>query len=307
MAAGIVDIAVPEVGTPIDNSYFESIGLTDEWIKRRSGIATRRWLAAETSLAEVAAEACRPLVSRHSDPSGIGALIVVSTSVQQRVPAVAQQVAALAGLPASVLAFDMNAACCGFVYALAAGLSFCDAGQARSVVVCSVEAMSTMVDKTDRQTACIFADGAAAVLLTSRDEFAPFRHLAGSDGTQTALMCETGNGGIHLDGAAVYDRAVQRMTETAERLCAFEPRPSVLVGHQANGRILEQVRAFTAELGVPFINLIENLGNTSSASIPLAFGGALQDATVASQGRLGAVAYGAGEAWGGVSVSYGIG
>ncbi|MFD0426139.1 3-oxoacyl-ACP synthase III family protein [Streptomyces parvus] len=307
MAAGIVDIAVPEVGTPIDNSYFESIGLTDEWIKRRSGISRRRWLASDTSPAEVAAEACRPLVNRQDDPTTIGALIVVSTSVRQRVPGIAQQVAALAGLTGSVLAFDMNAACCGFVYALTTGLSLCDSGQARSVVVCTVEAMSTMVDKTDRQTACLFADGAAAVLLSAREEFAPFRHLAGGDGTQTALMRETDGGGIHLDGAAVYERAVHRMTETAERLCAFDPRPSVLVGHQANGRILEQVRAFTTELEVPFINRIENLGNTSSASIPLAFGGALQDGSVPSQGRLGAVAYGAGEAWGGVSVSYGIG
>ncbi|MFQ6148306.1 3-oxoacyl-ACP synthase III family protein [Streptomyces seoulensis] len=307
MAAGIIDIEAPEAGIPVDNAYFESIGLTDEWIKRRSGISTRRWLTARTPLAEVAADACRPLVSRHGDPSTVDALIVVSTSVRQRVPGIAQQVATAAGLPASVLAFDMNAACCGFVYALTTGLSLCDAGRARSVVVCSAEAMSTMVDKTDRQTACIFADGVAAVLLGAREEFAPATHLAGSDGTQKALMCETDGGGIHLEGAAVYDRAVRRMTETAERLCAWDPRPSVLVGHQANGRILEQVRAFTAPLDVPFINRIEHLGNTSSASIPLAFGSALRDASVPPRGRLGAVAYGAGEAWGGVSVSYGIG
>jgi 3-oxoacyl-[acyl-carrier-protein] synthase III len=304
MSAGIVDVATAKPGRTIDNDHFASIGLTDEWIRRRSGIATRSWLPDETPLAEVAAEACAPIVTRMDSPSSIGALILVSTSVRQRVPGVAQKVAQLAGLEPSVLAFDLNAACCGFVYGLVTGLSLCDAGQARSVLVCSVEAMSRLVDRADRHTACLFADGAAAVLLEDRAEFAGFRQVAGCDGAREALMRETGAGGIQLDGTQVYDRAVRRMSELAQYLFDHGPAPTVLVGHQANGRILEQIRGFTAPLGVPFVNRIEHSGNTSSASIPLAFAEELDTGSLPAAGRLGAVAYGAGEAWGGVSVNY---
>ena len=304
MSAGIVDVATAKAGWTIDNDHFGPIGLTDEWIRRRSGIATRSWLPDETPLAEVAAEACAPIVTRMDDRSSIGALLVVSTSVRQRVPGIAQKVAQLAGLEPSVLAFDLNAACCGFLYGLVTGLSLCDAGQARSVLVCSVEAMSRLVDRTDRKTACLFADGSAAVLLEDRAEFAGFRQVAGCDGAQAALMRETDAGGIHLDGTAVFDRAVRRMAESAQYLFDHGPAPTVLIGHQANGRILEQIRAFTAHLGVPFVNRIEHSGNTSSASIPLAFAEELDTGSLPAAGRLGAVAYGAGEAWGGVSVDY---
>jgi len=304
MSAGIVDIATAKPGRTIDNEQFASIGLTDEWIRRRSGIASRSWLPDETSLAEVAAEACAPIVTRMADPASIGALIVVSTSSRQRIPGIAQKVAQLAGLGSEVLAFDMNAACCGFVYALVTGLSLSEAGRARSVLVCSVEAMSRMVDRTDRQTACLFGDGSSAVLLADRPEFADFRQIAGCDGAQESLMRETDVGGIHLDGVLVYDRAVRRMSESARYLFDHGPAPTVLVGHQANGRILDQVRGFTAHLGVPFVNRIENHGNTSSASIPLAFAEELDAGLLPAAGRLGAVAYGAGEAWGGVAVDY---
>jgi 3-oxoacyl-[acyl-carrier-protein] synthase-3 len=304
MSAGIVDIAAAKPGQTVDNGYFASIGLTDEWIRRRSGIAARSWLPEDVSLAEVAAEACAPIVARMDAPSSVDALIVVSTSVRQRIPGIAQKVVQLVGLEHSVLAFDMNAACCGFVYGLVTGLSLCDAGRARSVLVCSVEAMSRLVDRTDRQTACLFADGSAAVRLESHEEFESFRHVAGCDGARDAIMRETDAGGIHLDGTEVYDRAVRRMSESAQYLFDHGPPPTVLIGHQANGRILEQVRGFTGHLGVPFVNRIENSGNTSSASIPLAFAEELESGSLPAAGRLGAVAYGAGEAWGGVSVSY---
>lgn len=304
MSAGIVDIAAAKPGRTVDNEQFASIGLTDEWIRRRSGIASRSWLPDETALAEVAAEACAPIVTRMADPASIGALIVISTSSRQRIPGIAQKVAQLAGLGTSVLAFDLNAACCGFVYGLVAGLSLLEAGRARSVLVCSVEAMSRMVDRTDRQTACLFGDGSSAVLLEDRAEFADFRQVAGCDGGQESLMRETDAGGIHLDGVQVYDRAVRRMAESAQYLFDHGPAPTVLVGHQANGRILDQVRGFTAHLGVPFVNRIENYGNTSSASIPLAFAEELDAGLLPAAGRLGAVAYGAGEAWGGVAVDY---
>lgn len=306
MSAGIVDLAAAEAGRVVENDHFESIGLTDEWIRRRTGVSSRVWLDKDVPLAEVAAEACRPLVSRMSDPTTVGALMVVSTSARERIPGIAQQVAALAGLPSSVMAYDVNAACCGFVYALTSALSLCDARQARSVIVCSVEAMSRMVDQQDRQTACLFGDGAAAVLVEDREDFPTFRHTAGCDGSKGDLMQETGQGGIHLDGVQVYDRAVRHMSESARHLAELDPPPTVLVGHQANGRILEEVRTYLADLDIPFVNRISHFANTSSASIPLAFADEMRAGTLMREGRLGGVVYGAGEAWGAISVSYQI-
>lgn len=304
MSAGIVDIATAKPGRTIDNDHFEPIGLTDEWIRRRTGIVSRYWLPDDAPLAEVAAEACAPIVSRMADPLSVDAMIIVSTTPEQRLPGVAQKVAHLAGLGPSVLTFDMNAACCGFVYGLISGLALCDAGQARSVLVCAVEAMSRMVDRADGKTGFLFADGCAAVLLENRAGFAGFRQVAGCDGTQEGLIRETDTGGIHLEGAEVFVHAVRRMSESALYLFDHGPAPTVLVGHQANARILEQVRGITGHLGVRFVNRIEHVANTSSASIPLAFAEELDAGSLPVAGRLGAVAYGAGEAWGGVAVDY---
>ncbi|MFI9504550.1 3-oxoacyl-ACP synthase III family protein [Nocardia sp. NPDC052566] len=304
MTAGIVDLAAARPGEIVDNGHFDSIGLTDEWIKRRTGIAARHWIGENDSLLDTAAEVCRTVIERTEDPSSIGALVLVTTSGTDRVPGLAQRVAQRAGLPETVMAFDMNAACSGFVFGLITGLSLCDAGRLGSVLLCNAEAMSTMIDKTDRQTAVLFGDGVTATLLADRPEFAPFHGVAGGDGGRADLMRELPGGGIHLDGVAVYDRAVRRMSETARTLCAGDPPPTVLIGHQANGRILEQIRTFTTEFGVPFVNRIAASGNTSSATIPLAFADELADGALPVKGRLGAVAYGAGESWGGVAVDY---
>jgi 3-oxoacyl-[acyl-carrier-protein] synthase-3 len=94
------------------------------------------------------------------------------------------------------------------------------------------------------------------------------------------------------------------MRESAEHLVGYDPVPSVLIGHQANGRIVEQLRNYLAHLDVYYVNRISNSGNTSSASIPLAFADELSAGSVPARGRLGAIAYGAGETWGGISVSY---
>ncbi|WP_067540726.1 3-oxoacyl-ACP synthase III family protein [Nocardia crassostreae] len=303
MNSGIADIAEVRPGEPIGNDRFEAIGLTDEWIRRRTGITARHWLA-DGSLAELAAAACAPVIERAADATAIGALLVISTSARQRIPAMAQDVAQRAGLTGSVMALDLNAACCGFVFGLVNALSLCDSGRVGSVLVCTAEAMSTVVDRTDRKTACLFGDGAAAMLVEARADFRPFHCVAGGDGTGADLLREDPAGGIQLDGIGVFHRAVQKMSESARRLFDFDPKPSVLVGHQANGRILEQIRLHTADLGVPFVNRIEHSANTSSASISLALADEFQAGALPPRGRLGAVAYGAGESWGGVSVDY---
>lgn len=302
MTAGIVDIATATPGKHIDNDYFDSIGLTDEWIRRRTGVGARWWMDPDLPLEDAASQACAPLVARHRDRVKIAALIVASCSTGGKVPGIAQRVATQSGLPTDVLAFDVNAACSGFVYGLISGLPLCQPGAA--VLVCAAEAMSRLIDKTDRNTGCLFGDGVGAVLLENRPDFREHSWHAGCDGDRVDLMRGEIGGGITLDGMQVYDRAVKTMSDTFNRLHDNGVKPTVVIGHQANSRILQKIREQVDAGDAEFVDSVEQFGNTSAASIPLALGSCVADQSIPATGRMTLVAYGAGEAWGGVSVDY---
>lgn len=303
MSAGIVDIATATTGEHIPNSFFDSIGLTDEWIRRRTGVGARWWMDDSDELDDVAARVCAPLVERHRDRVTFSALIVVSSSAGGAVPGIAQSVATKAGLPTNILAFDMSAACSGFVYGLINALSLCESGDGGAVIVVCVEAMSRMLDKTDRNTGPLFGDGAAAVVVEPRPEFQKHKWHAGCDGTGADLMRGQLGEGIQLDGMRVYHRAVRMMSETVNHLLDNDIKPSILIGHQANSRILERLKELDTG-GAVFVDRVENFGNTSSASIPLALGECVAQRSIPLSGRAMLVAYGSGEAWGGVAVDY---
>ena len=305
MNAGVVDISFAAVGNRVTNDYFDEIGLTDEWIRRRTGVAARWWMDPDEPLDEVAARVCEPLVAQHGSRVDIRGLIVVSSSTGGAMPGIAQRAATKAGLSGDVLAYDMTAACSGFVYGLIAALSLCDSAQSGAVIVCAVEAMSRMLDKSDRNTAPLFGDGAAAVLVEWRPRFAAHRWHAGCDGGGADLMRGEICGGITLDGMNVYDRAVRIMPEVVKTLTADGCRPTIIVGHQANSRILQKVRDGVGDVGdAVFVDRVAEFGNTSSASIPLALGTSVAERAIPLEGRAIMVAYGSGESWGGVSVDY---
>lgn len=303
MSAGIVDIATATTGEHIPNTFFDSIGLTDEWIRRRTGVGARWWMHDADELDDVAARVCAPLVERHRGRVTFTALIVVSSSMGGAVPGIAQSVATKSGLPTDVLAFDMSAACSGFVYGLINALSLCESGDGGAVIVCCVEAMSRMLDKSDRNTGPLFGDGAAAVVIEPRPEFRKHQWHAGCDGGGADLMRGQLGKGIQLDGMRVYHRAVRMMSETVNHLLDNDIKPSILIGHQANSRILERLKELDTR-GAVFVDRVENFGNTSSASIPLALGECVVDGSIPLSGRAMLVAYGSGEAWGGVAVDY---
>jgi 3-oxoacyl-[acyl-carrier-protein] synthase-3 len=302
MTGGIVDIVTATPGLHVINDYFDSIGLTDEWIRRRTGVGARWWMDPDVPLEDVASQVCAPLVERHLGRTNIAALIVVSCSTGGTVPGIAQRVATQSGLPTDVLTFDVNAACSGFVYGMISALSLCREGGA--VIVCAVEAMSRLIDKKDRNTGPLFGDGVGAVLIEARQTFRDHRWHAGCDGDRVDLMRGEIGGGIQLDGMQVYDRAVKMMTDTLNRLhdCGFQP--DVIVGHQANSRILQKVSEQVNAGDAVFVDSVEQFGNTSAASIPLALGTCVADRSIPATGRMTLVAYGAGEAWGGVILDY---
>jgi 3-oxoacyl-[acyl-carrier-protein] synthase-3 len=196
----------------------------------------------------------------------------------------------------------LNAACSGFVYGVISGLSLCQPGGA--VIVCAVEAMSRLIDKTDRNTGCLFGDGAGAVLIESRPEFGEHRWHAGCDGDRVDLMRGEIGGGIKLDGMQVYNRGVRMMSETVNRLHADGTKPTVVIGHQANSRILQRIREEVDVGDAVVVDRVEDFGNTSAASIPLALGDCVTKQSIPPTGRMTLVAYGAGEAWGGVTLDY---
>lgn len=304
MAAGLTDVQAWVPPDRISNEHFTGISLTDAWITRRTGIHSRAWFAEDADLAEAAADVVRTVVERGPDRTRIGALLLVSTSSDARVPGLAQAVATRAGLPPSVLSVDLNAACCGTVYALTMALGMVTSGTVSEALVCSVEAMSRITDQQDRQTAFLFGDGIGVLRVADREQFAPASSVAGCDAAFSELM-KMGPNGVQIRGTEVYERAVSRMVRVLADV-STDFKPDVVVAHQANGRILEEVRRRLPAPAPIFVNRIADLGNTSSASIPLAFAAELTDGAVARRARLAAVAYGAGEAWGGVSVDYDI-
>lgn len=300
MPAGIVSLATVHDGEIVDNDWFDRIDLTDEWITRRSGIRSRRWWAPDRPLWQPAATAC---AAAFAGQDRVDALLLVSTSSEHRVPGLAQKVAHEAQLPAQLLTIDLNSACTGFVGALTLALSLVDAGRMQSVMVCTVEAMSRMTNKSDRQTAFLFGDGAAAVRVAAHERFSFATHQAGSDGAFAELMIDHGEG-IVLDGIEVFDHAVTRMTDLARQMAGEQPAPTVFVAHQANGRILRAVANATTDLNIPHVDQIAHIGNTSSATIPLALAASISEGMTESAGRLGSLAYGAGEAWASVACDY---
>jgi 3-oxoacyl-[acyl-carrier-protein] synthase-3 len=142
------------------------------------------------------------------------------------------------------------------------------------------------------------------VLIETRPTFRDHRWHAGCDGDRVDLMRGEIGRGIQLDGMQVYDRAVKMMTDTLNCLHDSDFQPTVIVGHQANSRILQKVSEQVDAGDAVFVDSVEQFGNTSAASIPLALATCVAQRTIPATGRMTLVAYGAGEAWGGASVDY---
>jgi 3-oxoacyl-[acyl-carrier-protein] synthase-3 len=304
MNVGVIGLACGLADRVVPNSDFEAIGLNDEWIARRTGMVSRRWYDPDRSLADVAIEISRGLVGVGTEVDG---LLLVSTTSGQTIPPLAPMVATALGLAETAFVLDLNAACSGFIQGLTVANCLIEAGRCTNVLVCCVEASSRMIEKTDRSTAILFGDGAGAVLLAHRDDFAPMISTSGGDGSNADIMHQLDPIGVHLDGVSVYLHGVRRMTDIIEDLVARQPRPTAIIAHQANGRILDTIAENVAHLGLPVINRIAEAGNTLSASIPLALAAALSDGELPTSGRLALTAYGAGEIWGGIRVDYALG
>ena len=290
-----------------------TLDTSDEWVRTRTGIAERRIADADVATADLAVEAGAEALKSAGEQAD--AVVVATSTPDRSLPGVGAEVAARLGL-GTVAAFDVNAACSGFVYGLSVASGMIAADIADRVLLVGAETMSRITDFSDRSTAVLFGDGAGAVLLCRGDAGdlgAVGPYDLGSDGDASDLLCVPAGGSRHptdpsaiaarqtflqMDGREVYRQAVRRMVESSRRVLDRAGLAVAdvdrLVGHQANARILDAVGD---RLGVPterrFVN-VARYGNTSAASIPLA----LADAGLEPGEQVLLTAFGAGMSWG---------
>jgi 3-oxoacyl-[acyl-carrier-protein] synthase III len=264
------------------------VDTSDEWIRARVGIESRRVAADDESVTDMAeAAGAKALAASGLAPSAIDLVIVATCSALVPMPSVAATTAYRLGITAPG-AFDLNAACAGFCYAMGTAAHAVMAGSARNVLVIGAEKMTSWVDWTDRSTCIIFADGAgAAVVGPCADDEPPGIGpvVWGSAGDLSDKITVTGRtGAMQQDGQAVFRWATTAIHPVAREACTragVTPADiTAFVPHQANLRIIE---AIARKLGIPRDRVADDIvhaGNTSSASIPLAL------SRMAEQGRL---------------------
>jgi 3-oxoacyl-[acyl-carrier-protein] synthase-3 len=256
----------------------EKVDTTDEWIRSRTGIVSRRVAGPDESLADMAVVAGgKALAASGLSPGDIDLVIVATCTPEAPIPNIAAVVARRLGITAPG-AYDLNAACAGFCYALGAASDSVRAGSATNVLVIGAEKLSQWVDWTDRSTCIIFADGAgAAVVSPASGENAPGIGpvVWGSDGDMAdKIAIKDRNSFLVQDGQPVFRWATTALHPVALEACrraGVEPGElTAFVPHQANLRIIE---AIARKLGAPQAIVADDIvtaGNTSSASIPLA-------------------------------------
>lgn len=289
-------IAVPDKVVTNDD-LSARLDTSDAWITERTGIRERR-VGGTTS--ELAAEAGRQaLADAGLEPSDIDMVLLATTTPDALVPGTSATVQALLGTAGG--AFDLNAACSGFVYGLvvAAGLAAVGSGR---VLLIGADTLSRITDWDDRKMAVLVGDGAGAVVVEPVD--GPGDLLSwnlDADGTLRHLLTCDHGGYLAMDGKEIFRRAVRVVVESAERALADAGMTTadvdLLVPHQANLRIIQ---AACQRLGIPEERtavVIDRYGNTSSASIPLALHDALARGRVAAGDRLLLTGFGGGMTW----------
>jgi len=283
-------------GSPVSNNDLVARGIdtSDEWIAERTGIRARYLADAGVTTSQLAAEAARrALEAAGITASEVDLLIVATTTPDMIFPSTACLVQSVLGVPAGATAFDVQAVCSGFAYALAVADKFVKSGSHKCALVIGAETLSRIVDWNDRGTCVLFGDGAGAVLLVADNEPGILATALHADGNQSPILNATGaisNGVItgspflHMDGQSVFKLAVRVLGDVALEVLAAASMQTGdldwLIPHQANIRIM---KATSKRLGIPdekVVVTVDRHGNTSAASVPLALDAAVRDGRI---------------------------
>ncbi len=304
-----------------NTEFSKTLDTSHDWIVSRSGIERRHFAAEDEFTSDLAIHAARAaLENAGMDATDLDAIIVATSTPDFTFPAVATQVQAALGMTKG-FAFDIQAVCAGFVFALANASGLIAAGQAQRVLVIGAETFSRIMDWTDRGTCVLFGDGAGAVVLegqpgtganTDRGVLAcdlnsdgRYRDLLYVDGG----VSRTGSAGVlRMQGREVFRHAVEKLAETATSALDKAGLSSAdvdwVVPHQANLRI---IKGTAQKLGVPMervIVTVQDHGNTSAASIPLALSVANADGRFKPGDLILTEAIGGGLSWGAVTLRW---
>ena len=293
------------------------VDTSDEWIVTRTGIRQRHIAAADQKASDLALEASRRALSAAGIAAEQLSLIVVATTTPDMIfPSTACILQAKLGVHGCA-AFDVQAVCSGFTYALATADAFIRAGQCRYALVVGTEVYSRILDWTDRATCVLFGDGAGAVVVAAGERPGILGSRLHADGSYTKILSVPGQicGGavqgkafVTMEGNAVFKFAVRVLEEVVEEiLAAYGVKHSAidwLIPHQANLRIIE---ATARKLSLPMhkvVVTVDRHANTSAASIPLALDEAVRDGRIASGQHVLLAAVGGGFTWGAVLMKW---
>ena len=295
----------------------QGVETSDEWIVERTGIRARHFAAPEMASSDLATEAAR----RAIEAAGITAadldLIIVATSTPDMVfPSTATMVQHKLGT-AGCPAFDVQAVCSGFIYALTVADSMIRAGSAQKALVIGAEVFSRILDFKDRTTCVLFGDGAGAVVIGASDQPGILATDIHADGKHRDILCVPGHvsGGnvlgdpvLRMDGQAVFKLAVGVLEETARASLAKaglqDSDIDWLIPHQANIRIMQSTAKKLKMPAEKVVVTVDQHGNTSAASIPLALDAAVRDGRIQRGQHLLLEGVGGGFTWGSVLLKY---
>lgn len=301
----------------LTNSDLEKmVDTTDAWIMQRVGIHTRHIASDEQTTSFMAHEATKKALARASiEPNDLDMIIVATASPEKYFPSCACLLHKKLNLKKDIAAFDVNAACSGFVYALSIADQFIKTGAKKRILVIGVDALSRVVDWKDRKTCVLFGDGCGAVVLEqSTTPGIRNTHLYANGECESMLYAESplwnndGDYFLKMNGAGTFKMAVNKLgsivNETIETAGLEKKDIDWLIPHQANQRIIEAV---AKKLQLPSDRVVLTLpqhGNTSAASIPLALDTAICDGRIKRGQNILLEAFGAGFSWGSALITY---
>lgn len=305
--------ALPEKSVTNDE-LAELVETSDQWIRERTGIGSRHISTGET-VAELSAAACEKALADGGCPAKeVDLLLVATCSPESNVPCVACQVQGIIGA-VNAVAFDLNAACSGFLFALHTAWAYMEAGIYRKALIVGAEVLSKLVDWTDRGTCILFGDGAGAVLAEHSEQNDIFKFVQHADGSRGgALTCDTRrlknpyveiplqSPWIQMDGREIFAFAVRRVPECIEEALdqagITADDVDLFILHQANYRIIEGIAKRLKQDIVKFPVNLDKVGNMSSATIPVLLDELKRNGTLKDGMNVVLSGFGAGLTWG---------
>ena len=302
-----------------NNDLSACVETSDEWIRRRTGITQRHFVAVGETTADLASNAAiKALTQARLAPTDIDLIIVATTTPDNTFPSTATKVQHLIGASGAI-AFDLQAVCAGFIYAVDVADAMLRGGRGQRALVVGAESFSKLLDWQDRTTCVLFGDGAGAVILEINDgdsDFGIRSSVLHADGAYRDILYVDGGpssnqhvGSVRMEGKEVFRHAIEKLASVMDEALAKANMQTNdidwLVPHQANIRIIDGMRKKMQLPSEKVVRTIDQHANTSAASIPLALATAVNDGRIKNGDVLAMEAIGGGLVWGAALVKFG--